>query len=72
MALAALYEPLRWHANFFQPALKLQRKERDGATVRRHYDTAQTPYQRVLATVDLEPRVAAKLQTLNASGFRLA
>ena len=52
-ALQAVYAPLRLWTNHWQPTLKLIAKERDGARVRKRYDTAQTPYRRVLATVDL-------------------
>lgn len=40
--------PLRDWQNFFQPTLKLTKKERRGARVVKAYDTAATPYQRVL------------------------
>lgn len=39
---------LRLYLNFFQPALKLEAKERFGAKVRRRYGPAKTPYRRVL------------------------
>ena len=43
-----VYTLLRLYVNFFQPVLKLVRKSRNGAKVRKVYDTAQTPYQRLL------------------------
>ncbi len=46
--LAALYEVLRLYVNFFQPSVKLVKKTRNGSKVRRIYDEATTPYQRVL------------------------
>lgn len=46
--LQAIYEQLHWHANCFQPVLKLIAKEKLGKKVTRRYDTAMTPYQRVL------------------------
>ncbi len=49
-ALEALYDPLRLYLNFFSPVMVLASKSRDGAKVTRHYDRAQTPYQRVLAS----------------------
>jgi hypothetical protein len=52
-ALQAVYAPLRLWINHWQPTLKLIAKQRDGARVRKRYDTAQTPYRRVLATIDL-------------------
>lgn len=46
--LEALYQVLRLYVNFFQPVQKLVAKERIGAKVRKRYDIAKTPYQRVL------------------------
>ena len=48
-------------ANFFQPVRKLLEKHRDGARVRRRYDRARTPYQRLLASGHLPPATAARL-----------
>jgi hypothetical protein len=42
------YYLLRWYINFLQPVMKLVSKTRHGAKVNRIYDTAQTPYQRIL------------------------
>ena len=47
-ALARLYCVLRKYVNFFQPSMKLLEKERRGARVRKKYDTAKTPFQRIL------------------------
>lgn len=49
-ALAEVYEPLRLYMNFFQPLRKVVSKERVGAKVKKRYDTARTPYQRLLAS----------------------
>jgi hypothetical protein len=46
--LNRVYYLLRLYINFFQPAMKLVSKTRHGAKVYRVYDTAQTPYRRVL------------------------
>jgi len=46
--LNQLYEPLDLYTNFFQPSMKLQSKERAGARVKKQYDKARTPYQRLL------------------------
>jgi hypothetical protein len=48
-ALEDLYQLVRLHVNFFQPTCKLIGSQRQGAKVRKHYDRAQTPYQRLLA-----------------------
>jgi len=47
-ALEDIYTLLRLYINFFQPVSKLMRKSRHGAKVYKVYDTAQTPYQRLL------------------------
>jgi hypothetical protein len=46
--LNELYEVLDLYTNFFQPSMKLQSKERQGARVKKKYDAARTPYQRLL------------------------
>jgi len=48
LILKAIYADLRLYVNFFQPVLKLISKERVGEKVIKRYDTATTPYQRVL------------------------
>jgi integrase-like protein len=68
-ALAALYEVLRLYTNFFQPSMKLQSKERLGSKVKKTYDTAKTPYQRVLeaeqVTQATKDRLQGQYHTLN-------
>lgn len=49
-ALEAVYHVLRLWVNFFQPSMKLIAKQRLGGRVRKQYDQARTPYQRVLAS----------------------
>jgi hypothetical protein len=67
-AIQALYRgDLRRFQNFFLPSVKLLRKERVGARVRRRYDAPQTPLDRVLACPDLRPEVAAQLRRQRAS-----
>ena len=46
--LERLYANVRLYTNFFQPTMKLVSKTRQGAKVIKAYDTAQTPYQRLL------------------------
>jgi hypothetical protein len=48
--LGELYQLLRLYLNFFQPIRKLVHKERVGSKVRKLYDEAATPYQRVLTS----------------------
>ncbi|MEO1840087.1 MAG: transposase [Pseudomonadota bacterium] len=59
--LCKLYRELRLYVNFFQPSLKLLDKHRNGAHVVRHYEPAQTPYQRVLGSA-LDPAIKCKLE----------
>jgi len=47
-ALNRVYDLLRLYVNFFQPVMKLVSKTRHGAKVHKVYDTARTPYQRLL------------------------
>ena len=47
-ALNRVYDLVRLYVNFFQPVMKLVSKSRHGAKVHKVYDTARTPYQRLL------------------------
>ena len=46
--LRRVYDLVRLYTNFFQPTMKLVSKTRHGAKVHKVYDTAQTPYQRLM------------------------
>jgi hypothetical protein len=46
--LERLYYTVRLYLNFCQPTMKLVSKTRHGARVHKVYETAQTPYQRLL------------------------
>jgi hypothetical protein len=62
--LNELYSYLRLYTNFFLPTMKLKSKERVGSRVKKRYDQARTPYQRVLDA----PQVAKqKKQLLRAT-----
>ena len=61
-ALQEVYRVLRLYVNYFQPVVKLIGKERVGNRVRKRYDTAQTPYQRLVAAAVLSAEAAAKLR----------
>jgi hypothetical protein len=63
-SLNELYRQLRLYTNFFQPVMKLRSKERDGARVRKKYDKAQTPYQRILASTKVEKRKKERLKAI--------
>jgi len=66
--LNRVYGLTRQYINFFQPAMKLVGKTRHGARVHKVYDTAQTPYQRLLAAGVL---TEARQQELAATYHRL-
>jgi hypothetical protein len=59
--LNIIYEDLRLFVNFFQPVMKLESKTRMGSKVRKKYDMARTPYQRVQASSDVEKDVKQQL-----------
>jgi len=67
-ALNRIYDLLRLYVNFFQPVMKLVSKTRHGAKVHKVYDTAQTPYQRLLRAGVL---TEAKKQELAATYHHL-
>jgi len=66
-ALNALYEPLRLYLNFFQPVMVLLCKERNDAKVKKTYDQAKTPYQRILDMPDVADEVKARLRAQYAT-----
>jgi hypothetical protein len=66
-ALNALYRhELGLFQNLFLPSVKLVRKERVGARLRRHYDAPRTPLERVQACPEADPVALARLVTLRA------
>ena len=62
--LESVYDDLRLYINFFQPSFKLIAKERIGNRTRKRYDTAKTPYQRVLERNDVSLEAKARLMNL--------
>src|SRR5216684_3638478 len=63
-AANALYEHMWVYYNLFQPVMHLSEKQMQGDTVRRKWDQAQTPYQRLLATGVLGEPDRERLQRL--------
>lgn len=57
-----LYQHLRLYANYFQPLMKLKCKERHGSQVKKTYDVAQTPYQRLRQSPYLSATSKRRLQ----------
>lgn len=59
-----VYDDLRLFVNFFQPVMKLVSKTRIGSRVRKKYDKAQTPYQRIMASQHVDKIVKEQLTEL--------
>ena len=62
--LNLVYDTLRHYVNFFQPTMKLVSKTRNGARVHKVYDTAKTPYQRLLESGILTQAKRAELAAI--------
>lgn len=52
------------YVNFFQPVMKLKEKKRIGSKVKKVYDTAKTPYQRLIALNIVNKNKEQELKTL--------
>lgn len=63
-AMNALYDKMWLDYNFFQPVMHLQEKNCQGDQVLRHWDQAQRPYQRLIATGMLPAEQQARLHAL--------
>ena len=72
--LNELYEKLDLYTNFFQPSMKLQSKERNGARVKKKYDAARTPYQRLLdssfISEEIKEQLRAQYRLLNPAQLK--
>lgn len=62
-ALNALYEKMDIYYNLFQPVLRLNEKTVTDGKLRRRWDTAATPFQRLLAAEALAPEASEVLRT---------
>jgi hypothetical protein len=63
-AMNAVYADLRLLQNLFLPSVKLQRRTRIGARLRREYDVPQTPLERLRACPHADPAQVAGLVAL--------
>jgi len=63
-AMNGLYEKMWLYYNLFQPVLHLKEKQVEPQGIVRKWDTAQTPYQRLLASGKLSAQQQACLQAL--------
>ncbi|EQD74951.1 Integrase catalytic region, partial [mine drainage metagenome] len=74
--LNRLYGRLRLYTNYFQHVMKLTSKERHGAMVKKTYDRAPTPYQRLLRapTIPAEARQRLRVEydPLNPAALKRA
>jgi len=59
--IARLYEKLRLLINFFYPSVKLLKKQRHGAHIRKSYDNPRTPAQRLLDCPEVSAEAKAQL-----------
>jgi hypothetical protein len=66
-ALERVHELARDYVNFLHPVRRLTEKVRLGARVTRRYDTAQTPYRRLLASGVLSAPAARELDERSAA-----
>lgn len=62
--LERVYRLVRLYVNFFQPTMKLIAKSRHGAKVHKVYETAQTPYQRLIRMAVLSQAKQAELAAI--------
>jgi hypothetical protein len=72
--LNELYSYLRLYTNFFLPTMKLKSKHREGSRVKKYYDQALTPYQRVLQSKLVskakKEQLRTKYATLNPAALK--
>jgi len=72
--LGELYAAARLYKNFFQPAMKLIEKVREGGKIRRKYDDPRTPYQRVMESGQIsgaaQKRLRQQYESLNVAELR--
>ena len=60
--LNELYIYLDCYTNYFQPVVKLVSKTRVGSKVTKKYDTAKTPFRRVLESKYIDDKIKARLK----------
>lgn len=65
--------PLRQYINFFQPSVRCVEKRRIGSRIKKIYDRAQTPYERVVAHPKIPQTIKESLTRLfeNLDPFKL-
>ncbi len=67
--LNRIYGYLRLYTNYFQPSMRLVSKTRNGAKVKKKYDTPKTPYRRLMENPAIgrksKAAMKAEYETLN-------
>lgn len=58
---------LRLYKNFFQPVMRLREKIRIKGAIKRKYDKSKTPYQRLMASDQIDEKMKEKLKSLYVS-----
>jgi hypothetical protein len=66
-ALECVHDRARDYVNFLHPVRRLTEKVRRGARITRRYDTAQTPYRRLVASRALPTQAARQLAARSAA-----
>jgi len=64
--LNEIYAVLRLYKNYCLPTIRLQSKEREGGKIRRRYELPCTPYQRVLASRQVDGKTKGQLRKIYA------
>ena len=64
--LNEIYGVLRLYKNYCLPTIRLQSKEREGGKIRRRYEAPCTPYQRVLASRQVDGKTKGQLRKIYA------
>ena len=64
-------QELRWWMNLYLPSVKLVKKVRVGSKMRRVYSPARTPWERVLASGQVDARRVAELKKLRSGWIPL-
>ena len=67
MIINELYDYLRLYKNFFQPVIKLKEKIREKGKIHRKYDSAKTPYQRIIESANFSEEKRKELTDLYLS-----
>lgn len=63
--LNQVYLILHYYVNFCQPVMKLTGKEMVDNRLKKHYDTAMTPYRRILDSGLISEEIKSKLKIVN-------